>query len=66
MPVLLPPEAVDAWLDPGLTDTAQLLSLLVPAMDGSLEGHPVSRAVNSPANDSPECVKPIGTPLLVI
>jgi putative SOS response-associated peptidase YedK len=57
MPVLLPEAAWGAWLDPVNTDVAALASLLVPAPDDELELWPVSTAVNTADNDSPELVK---------
>ncbi len=52
MPVILPPEAYDEWLN---TDTngATLLSLLQPAEWPGMSCHPVSTEVNRAANDHP-------------
>jgi len=36
-----------------------LRALLVPYADEALELYPVSPLVNSPRNDSPECVQPV-------
>ena len=57
MPVILPPDAYDAWLDPG-AEREELVSLLAPYPDDAMEAYPVSRAVNSPRNDGPGCVEP--------
>lgn len=59
MPVILPPEHYDRWLDPDVTEPARVLPLLTqyPAADMALE--PVSTLVNSPRNDSPKCVEPV-------
>jgi len=59
MPVILDPEAAARWLDPTLDDPAVLRALLVPYADEALELYPVSPLVNSPRNDSPECVQPV-------
>ena len=59
MPVILRREDEDRWLDPELKDPATLLSMLLPYADEEMEGYEVSRAVNSPAFDGPECVAPI-------
>lgn len=59
MPVILRPENEDYWLDPGLKDQAELLSMLQPYPAEEMEGYEVSRVVNSPANDGPECVAPV-------
>lgn len=39
MPVILPPDAYDAWLDPELQDLKVLQPLLVPAPSGDWEGY---------------------------
>lgn len=57
MPVLLPPEAWDAWLDPENHDVAALQQLLVPAPDELFELVPVSTAVNTVTNDGPELIE---------
>jgi putative SOS response-associated peptidase YedK len=59
MPVILPPGARDRWLDPAAGE-AELRGLLVPLPAEDLEAYEVSSLVNSPRNDSPECVRPIG------
>jgi putative SOS response-associated peptidase YedK len=56
MPAVLAPEAFDAWLDPNGHDRAALLALLRPHEE-ALEAYPVSKAVNDPANDLPECTE---------
>jgi putative SOS response-associated peptidase YedK len=56
MPVLLPREAWDDWLDPTLDDQEYLLSLLVPAPDDVLDMIAVSTRVNSVRNDGPELI----------
>lgn len=63
MPVVQPPEAWDAWLDPSVTDVAALAALLRPCDDGLLELVPVSTAVNSVRNDGPGLVEPVGPPV---
>ena len=60
MPVIVPPGAQDLWLDSTNTDRGDLLAILAPYTDGQLEAAPVSRMVNSPANDSPQCVEATG------
>jgi putative SOS response-associated peptidase YedK len=55
MPVILRREDEDRWLDPELKDLAALLSMLLPYAEEEMEGYEVSRAVNSPAFDGPEC-----------
>ena len=56
MPVILPPGARDRWLDPTASE-AELRGLLVPLPAEELSAYEVSALVNSPKNDSPECVR---------
>lgn len=58
MPVLLEGEGRMAWVDPG-TPASDLASLLRP-YDGPLETRAVSQLVNSPRNDGPACLEPVG------
>jgi putative SOS response-associated peptidase YedK len=58
MPVILPEGARDRWLDPAANE-AELRGLLVPLPAKDLEAYEVSALVNSPRNDSPECVRPV-------
>ncbi len=57
MPVILPREARDIWLDPKAEPDA-LTAILRPYPDDDLEAYPVSTLVNSPKNDVPECIAP--------
>ncbi|MFO7895209.1 MAG: SOS response-associated peptidase [Longimicrobiales bacterium] len=57
MPVILPTEDRDRWLDPD-ADPAALERLLAP-YPGPLGAHRVSTRVNSPANDDPSLIEPI-------
>ena len=59
MPVILERKDFDLWLDPAIEDQDRLQPLLVPANSESMESFPVSRSVNSPANDSAECIEPL-------
>jgi putative SOS response-associated peptidase YedK len=59
MPVVLPEEHWDEWLDPTVHDTAALQRLLVPLPNGELVHHPVSMLVNKPDNNGPELVEPV-------
>ncbi|MFQ5481897.1 MAG: SOS response-associated peptidase [Nitrospinaceae bacterium] len=57
MPVLLAPEEYDSWLAP-TTEPDKLRSLMAPPEATRLEWFAVSRLVNSPHNDGPECLIP--------
>lgn len=59
MPVMLPPEVWDVWLDPGYDDVAALQALLVAAPADLLELRRVSTAVNTVTNDGPELIDEI-------
>ena len=58
MPVILPEEAEDIWLDGSVDDTDQLKSLLVPYSAEGMEAYQVSTLVNSPKNNDPQCIQP--------
>lgn len=62
MPVVVPFDAWDRWLDPALPDLGELQGLLVPAPDEDLEAYPVSRAVNNVRNDGPELIERLPDP----
>jgi putative SOS response-associated peptidase YedK len=55
MPVVLPPEARAAWLDP---DTPASERLCVPCDDALIEAWPVSSRVNSPRHDDATLIRP--------
>jgi putative SOS response-associated peptidase YedK len=62
MPVILPPEHWELWLDRTEHDVAELSALLLPAPDELLQLHPVSSEVNSVRNNGPDLVRPIQLP----
>lgn len=59
MPVILHPENIDTWLSPEPGNLTLLSTFLTPYPADLMTAHPVSRAVNNPAFDSPECIQPI-------
>jgi putative SOS response-associated peptidase YedK len=59
MPVILPPAAFGEWLAPESLPDPRLDELLAPFPDVDMQAFPVSRRVNSPANDDPECIVPL-------
>jgi putative SOS response-associated peptidase YedK len=59
MPVVLPPDAWDKWLDPTNDDLEVISGLLVPAPSDDFEAFPVSTKVNKVANEGPELVEPL-------
>ena len=59
MPVILPREAYELWLAPEEKDPSELDGLLVPFPAPEMMAYPVSRTVNSPANEGPELIVPV-------
>jgi putative SOS response-associated peptidase YedK len=57
MPVILPEKAFDRWLDAKSDGDKSLQELLIPYNAEEMEAFPVSRRVNNPRNESPECTK---------
>jgi putative SOS response-associated peptidase YedK len=55
MPVILHEKDYDTWLNPG-SPADKLKSLLVAGSDDDILLYPVSKYVNSPANDDPGCL----------
>ena len=56
MPVIVAPADYDRWLSPEPLPPGMLDDILVPAAPDDYEVYPVSALVNSPENDSPQCV----------
>jgi putative SOS response-associated peptidase YedK len=59
MPVILPKEAEDRWLDPAVHDRTLLLTLLHPYPAKEMKAYGVAPRVNAPANDSPDNITPL-------
>src|SRR5581483_8145638 len=57
MPVIIPKEIEDLWLDSTVQDVEVMRNLLKPYPAEEMEAYPVSKRVNSPGNNSPECIK---------
>ncbi|MFQ6046991.1 MAG: SOS response-associated peptidase, partial [Gemmatimonadales bacterium] len=58
MPVILEPDHYDLWLDPAQSDTHELSGVLRPYPAERMSAYPVSRYVNDPRNEGPECIAP--------
>jgi putative SOS response-associated peptidase YedK len=56
MPVIVPPEHYDQWLDAANHEVDELFA---PAPDDALSAHPVSTRVNAVRNDDPSLIEPI-------
>lgn len=63
MPAMLSEEAESLWLDRQTEDADRLLAILGPYPAELMESYPVSTAVNSAANESPELVTRAGVML---
>jgi putative SOS response-associated peptidase YedK len=59
MPVILPESAYEQWLTPEEVDSQNLSALLRPFDASQMETYPVSRMVNNPRNDHPNCIRPL-------
>jgi putative SOS response-associated peptidase YedK len=59
MPVIMPKNREDEWLNTATEDRALLLGLLKPYPSSEMEAYPVSKRVNSPQNNSADCIKPL-------
>jgi putative SOS response-associated peptidase YedK len=59
MPVIVPDEAWERWLDPSPADPGELQGLLQPSDDIALRIYAVSRAVNDVRRDGPELIEPL-------
>ncbi|MFM8953491.1 MAG: SOS response-associated peptidase [Planctomycetaceae bacterium] len=59
MPVVIPPESFDVWLDPAEYDVAKLSRLLRPFHPDEMTAYPVSTLVNNVRQDSAKCVEPL-------
>jgi putative SOS response-associated peptidase YedK len=57
MPVILPENTFQQWLNPGETPPNTLDQLLIPYPSDEMEAVPVSPMVNNPQYDGPECIQ---------
>jgi putative SOS response-associated peptidase YedK len=60
MPVILPREAEEIWLQEGPLDPPEIEQLLVPYPAGEMEAWPVGTSVNRPGFNSPELLERVG------
>ncbi len=61
MPVIVPPDAFDFWLDCANVDATTAAAVIAPATAGLLEAYEISNAVNRVANDSPVLIEPLAS-----
>ena len=59
MPVFVPPQAFDLWLDCANVEADVAAALIAPAEEALLEAYEISTAVNRVANDSAALIAPV-------
>ncbi len=59
MPVILPPENHDTWLDTTIDEPASIRHLFDPLPGSSMQKRLVGTLVNNPRNDKPACIDPV-------
>jgi len=57
MPVILTRPVWEHYLDPAVTDPAEITPLLIPLPDDSLSLTPVDPVVNNARNETPDCLR---------
>jgi putative SOS response-associated peptidase YedK len=59
MPAIVRPKLYRDWLDPNERDPDEMAQMLGPYPAEEMAAHPVSKTVNSPRNEVPECIEPV-------
>jgi putative SOS response-associated peptidase YedK len=59
MPVVLPEQHIEQWLDRSYKDTDSLKKLLVPYPAKKMKAYRVSSLVSNPRNNAAECMQPV-------
>ncbi len=62
MPAIIPKEIIDQWLDTSIKEAGylkKLHELLFKQKEDNLDLYRVSTIVNSPTNNTPDCIKPV-------
>ena len=59
MPVIVPPDSYELWLDPAVRRAERLAHLFRPESADALEAVPVSEYVNRTANDDAKCIQAV-------
>jgi len=62
MPVIVPPEHYNRWLDTTSTPDQVVSRIFQPYPPEHMEALPVGTRVNSPKNDDPACLEPLTEP----
>ncbi len=58
MPAIIAPDKRRLWLDREIQDPDLLMPLLTPYASKEMEAYEVSKKVNSPSYNEPDCIKP--------
>jgi putative SOS response-associated peptidase YedK len=58
MPVIVPADAEDRWLDCGEGSRERLQALLTAYPAGEMDAYDVTPVVNSASHDAPDCIAP--------
>lgn len=61
MPIVLPPEMWDEWLDPGLTDKSAIAAFIDSVPDPQLVPRVVGPAIGSVRNNGPELIEAVAS-----
>jgi putative SOS response-associated peptidase YedK len=62
MPIILPLEAIDLWLNPKITDAKKVKPLLLQYPSQKMQSWEVSKAVGNVRNQGPELMQPTDWP----
>jgi putative SOS response-associated peptidase YedK len=57
MPVILPKNQYQTWLSPDEVKPEMIQPLMIPYPANEMQAYPVSTFVNSPKNNSPQCIQ---------
>ena len=60
MPAIIAPAHYDLWLDPSVTDEAEIMGYLDSVPASRLVTYPISSRVNSPRHDDERCIETLG------
>lgn len=61
MPAIVAPVHYDLWLDPGVTDKAEIMGCLNSSPSSRLVTYPISQWVNSPRHGDERCIETAAT-----
>lgn len=59
MPVILPRPTIDHWLDPSVSDPAELKPILTQFPGDEMQSWPVGKAVGNVRSQGPQLIEPI-------